>query len=104
MQKCLSANEWQQLCQANWKAKASRPVPASDRCRPCSRAALKGAVATCAPSCLQDSIKQSQQWFLACTPFASRMAAKMAQQVRQLSDHTRQLHVLYMANDILLKR
>ena len=55
-------------------------------------------------ACLQESIKQSQQWFLACTPFASGMAAKMAQQVRQLSDHTRQLHVLYMANDILLKR
>eukprot|EP00891_Asterochloris_glomerata_P002324 jgi/Astpho2/2324/e_gw1.00043.8.1_t len=56
-----------------------------------------------APTRLQESIKQSQQWFLACTPFASGMAAKMAQQVRQLSDHTRQLHVLYMANDILLK-
>lgn len=52
----------------------------------------------------QESIKQSQQWFMACLPYAPGMAAALALHVRNLPDYDRQLHVLYLANDILLKR
>lgn len=52
----------------------------------------------------QESIKQSQQWFMACLPYAPGMAAALALHVRNLPDYDKQLHVLYLANDILLKR
>lgn len=52
----------------------------------------------------QESIKQSQQWFMACLPYAPGMAAALALHVRNLPDYDKQLHVLYLTNDILLKR
>lgn len=52
----------------------------------------------------KDSIKQSQQWFMACLPHAAGMAAALALHVRSLPDYDKQLHVLYLTNDILLKR
>lgn len=53
---------------------------------------------------VQDSIKQSQQWFMACLQHAPAMAAALALHVRTLPDYDKQLHVLYLTNDILLKR
>ena len=41
---------------------------------------------------------------MACLPYAPGMAAALALHVRNLPDYERQLHVLYLANDILLKR
>lgn len=52
----------------------------------------------------KDSIKSSQQWFLACSPYASGMAAMMAERMLQLQDYEHQLHIIYLANDILFKR
>lgn len=51
----------------------------------------------------RDSIRNSQQWFMACAPYAAGMAAMMMQQVLHLADYQRQLHVIYLANDILFK-
>ncbi|KAL3138481.1 hypothetical protein ABBQ32_006271 [Trebouxia sp. C0010 RCD-2024] len=41
---------------------------------------------------------------MACLPYAPGMAAALALHVRNLPDYDKQLHVLYLANDILLKR
>ena len=41
---------------------------------------------------------------MACLPYAPAMAAALALHVRNLPDYDKQLHVLYLANDILLKR
>ena len=41
---------------------------------------------------------------MACLQHASGMAAALALHVRSLPDYDRQLHVLYLTNDILLKR
>lgn len=49
----------------------------------------------------QESIKQSSSWFLACSLHAAGMAAMMVQHMQQLPDFTRQLHVIYLVNDIL---
>jgi hypothetical protein len=53
----------------------------------------------------QESIKASQQWFMACGPqHAGGMALAMARRAAGLQDYARQLHVVYLANDILFKR
>ena len=62
--------------------------------------AIRTAKSCCSP---QDSIKSSRDWFLACRPYAAGMAAKMAAHLCRLDEYDRQLHVLYLANDILLK-
>eukprot|EP00803_Ostreobium_quekettii_P003823 evm.model.scf_1238.3 EVM.evm.TU.scf_1238.3 scf_1238:26007-36121(-) len=51
----------------------------------------------------KDSIKASQNWFMACSQFVDGMALMMARRVQALSDVTKQLHVIYLANDILFK-
>ncbi|EFN51673.1 hypothetical protein CHLNCDRAFT_139903 [Chlorella variabilis] len=51
----------------------------------------------------RDSIRNSQAWFMACVPYAAGMAEMMLQQVLSLADHQQQLHILYLANDILFK-
>ena len=51
----------------------------------------------------QDSIHQSQAWFLSCLPHVAGMAQLMAEHVRGCPDYSRQLHTIYLANDILLK-
>jgi hypothetical protein len=51
----------------------------------------------------RDSIRNSQQWFMACAPYAAGMAEMMLQHQLLLADYQRQLHVVYLANDILFK-
>ena len=51
----------------------------------------------------QESIHQSQAWFMACVSHAPGMARMMAEHVRGCPDYARQLHTIYLANDILLK-
>lgn len=53
---------------------------------------------------VQESIRQSKEWFMACAPHAMGLAAKMALHMRQLPTYEQQLHVIYLANDVLLKR
>ncbi len=52
---------------------------------------------------LQESIHQSQAWFMACVSHAPGMARMMAEHIRGCPDYARQLHTIYLANDILLK-
>jgi hypothetical protein len=40
---------------------------------------------------------------VACEPHAAGMAAQMAEFLSQAQTHDQRLHVLYLANDILLK-
>ena len=55
-------------------------------------------------ACLQDSIKTSKEWFMACVAHVDGLAAKMAAHQQTLPDYEKQLHVIYLANDVLLKR
>ena len=52
---------------------------------------------------LQESIKASKEWFMACEPHAAGMAAQMADFLSHAPTHEQRLHVLYLANDVLLK-
>ena len=52
---------------------------------------------------VQESIKASKEWFMACDPHAAGMAAQMADFLCNAPTHDQRLHVLYLANDILLK-
>jgi hypothetical protein len=49
---------------------------------------------------MQESIKASSQWFIACALHARGMAQMMLQRVRQLQAFPPQLHVIYLVNDI----
>jgi hypothetical protein len=40
---------------------------------------------------------------MACVSYAPGMARKMAEHIRGCPDYARQLHTIYLANDILLK-
>ncbi|BDA50806.1 probable calcium homeostasis endoplasmic reticulum protein at N-terminal half [Coccomyxa sp. Obi] len=51
----------------------------------------------------KDSIRQSKDWFIACALHAAGMAAMMADHVSKAASYDQQLHVLYLANDVLLK-
>ncbi|KAK9821123.1 hypothetical protein WJX81_001731 [Elliptochloris bilobata] len=51
----------------------------------------------------KECIKASRDWFLACAPHAGGMAARMAQALLAQPAYERQLHLIYLANDILLK-
>ena len=51
----------------------------------------------------QESIKASKEWFMACEPHAPGMAAQMAEFLSHAPTHEQRLHVLYLANDVLLK-
>eukprot|EP00955_Chlamydomonas_euryale_P103894 365530-Chlamydomonas_euryale.AAC.31 len=51
----------------------------------------------------KDSIKSSQQWFMSCTPHAAGMAHLMARRLVGLPEYDKQLHIIYLANDILCK-
>ena len=51
----------------------------------------------------KDSIKSSQQWFMACSAHAPGLARMMAQRVVRLQEYDKQLHVIFLANDILFK-
>ena len=52
----------------------------------------------------QESIRASRDWFLACAPHAGGMAVRLAQALFAQPAYERQLHLIYLANDILLKR
>jgi len=51
----------------------------------------------------KDSIKTSQQWFMACVAYAPGLARMMARRVVGIPDYERQLHVIYLTNDVLFK-
>ena len=53
---------------------------------------------------MQDSIKAGKEWFLASSSHALGLAACMARHQANLSSYDKQLHVLFLANDVLLKR
>jgi hypothetical protein len=55
---------------------------------------------------VQESIKSSQQWFTACQPvqqYAYGLVALMARRLISLIEYEKQLHIIYLANDILFK-
>eukprot|EP00887_Chlorella_sp_A99_P000681 scaffold5.g681.t1 len=52
----------------------------------------------------RESVRQSQAWFMACAPYSAGMAELMLQHVLSSGgDYSKQLHALYLANDILFK-
>ena len=52
----------------------------------------------------QESIKASKDWFMACAPHAAGLAAQMAEYCGQGAlPYDKLLHVIYLANDVLLK-
>ena len=54
--------------------------------------------------CAQESIKSSQQWFIACGPsHAPALVALLARRLMALPSYDKQLHVVYLANDIHFK-
>ena len=53
---------------------------------------------------LQDSIKTSKEWFMASVAHVDGLAAKMAAHLQTLASYEKQLHIIYLANDVLLKR
>ena len=53
---------------------------------------------------LQDSIKTGKEWFMASIAYAPGLAACMARHQASLPGYEAQLHLLYLANDVLLKR
>ena len=53
---------------------------------------------------LQESIKASREWFIACQSHAAGLAVRMASHMSQLPTYDQQLHIIYLANDILVKR
>lgn len=50
----------------------------------------------------KDSIKASKNWFMRCAYYAEGMALFMAHRVVQLKEFDRQLHIIYLVNDILV--
>lgn len=50
---------------------------------------------------IQESIKTSSRWYLACRSQAAGMANMMLHRVQQIPDFPAQLHILYLINDIL---
>jgi hypothetical protein len=51
----------------------------------------------------QDSIRCSAAWFLGTQQHAWGLAQQMAVHAAALPDHQQRLHVVYLANDLLLK-
>lgn len=49
---------------------------------------------------MQESIKASSAWFLACRTHAAGMVEMMLHRVQQLHDFQAQLHVVYLINDL----
>ena len=53
---------------------------------------------------MQESIKTSKEWFMASVAHADGLAAMMDTHLHSLPTYDKQLHVIYLANDVLLKR
>ena len=52
---------------------------------------------------LQESIHSAASWFLAAQQHAAGLAAQMASHAASITEYSKQLHMVYLANDILLK-
>jgi hypothetical protein len=53
---------------------------------------------------LQESIKGNYQWFMAMVAYAEGLAAMMANRVMALQESEKQVHVIYLANELLIRR
>ncbi|KAK9788438.1 hypothetical protein WJX73_005625 [Symbiochloris irregularis] len=51
----------------------------------------------------RESIKTSKEWFMASVAHVEGLAVKMATHLQSLPSYDKQLHVIYLANDVLLK-
>lgn len=49
---------------------------------------------------MQESIKASSSWFLACAMHAAGMAAMILHRAQQLTGFEQQLHLIFLVNDI----
>ncbi|XP_044471412.1 calcium homeostasis endoplasmic reticulum protein-like [Mangifera indica] len=49
----------------------------------------------------KESIKSAKTWFMQRSPFAPALAAALGDRVLSVDDSERQLHIIYLANDIL---
>ncbi|GBG79333.1 hypothetical protein CBR_g29483 [Chara braunii] len=49
----------------------------------------------------KESIKSAKTWFMSRIGYAEQLAEAMRDRIRQLEDPERQLHIVYLANDIL---
>ena len=54
-------------------------------------------------SLAQESIQGAASWFLQAHQHAAGLAAQLAAHAAGQQDHQKQLHTLYLANDLLLK-
>ena len=52
----------------------------------------------------KESIKGAKIWFMQRSPFAPALAEALRDRVFALDDSERQLHIIYLANDILFDR
>lgn len=52
----------------------------------------------------KESIKGAKMWFMQRSPFAPALAEALRERVLALDDSERQLHIVYLANDILFDR
>lgn len=52
----------------------------------------------------KDSIKGAKIWFMQRSPFAPALAEALRERIFSLDDSDRQLHIIYLANDILFDR
>lgn len=52
----------------------------------------------------KESIKGAKMWFMQRSPFAPALAEALRDRVYSLDDPERQLHIIYLANDILFDR
>jgi len=52
----------------------------------------------------KESIKGAKTWFMQRSPFAPALAEALRDRIFSLDDSERQLHIIYLANDILFDR
>lgn len=52
----------------------------------------------------KDSIKSAKVWFMQRAPFAPALAEALRERIFQLDDSEKQLHIIYVTNDILFDR
>lgn len=64
---------------------------------------VSGVRTALAVAAMQESIKSASAWFLTAPHMAGGLGAQMATHAAGLADYKARLHVLYLANDILLK-
>ena len=52
----------------------------------------------------KESIKDTKLWSMQRLPFSSALAESLRERVFTLDDSERQLHIIFLANDILFER